>query len=50
VDGQIEECLMAKKYLPFMAENRLHVVPPCVVTEAEALEGLQILNEVLGSI
>ena len=31
--------------LPFMNFNRLHVVPPCIVTEAEAKEGLAILDE-----
>ena len=33
--------------LPFTNYNRLHVVPPCTVTEAEAKEGLAILDEVL---
>jgi taurine--2-oxoglutarate transaminase len=33
--------------MPFTNFNRLHVVPPCVVTEAEAKEGLDILDEVL---
>jgi taurine--2-oxoglutarate transaminase len=27
--------------------NRLHVVPPCTVSEAEAKEGLAILDEAL---
>jgi len=33
--------------MPFTNFNRLHVVPPCIVTEAEAKEGLDILDEVL---
>jgi taurine---2-oxoglutarate transaminase len=33
--------------MPFINFNRLHVVPPCIVTEAEAKEGLAILDEVL---
>jgi taurine---2-oxoglutarate transaminase len=33
--------------LPFTNYNRLHVVPPCTVTEAEAKEGLAILDEAL---
>jgi taurine---2-oxoglutarate transaminase len=33
--------------LTFTNFNRLHVVPPCVITEAEAKEGLAILDEVL---
>ncbi len=32
--------------LPFMNFNRLHVVPPCTVTEEEARTGLGILDEV----
>jgi taurine--2-oxoglutarate transaminase len=32
---------------PFTNMNRLHVVPPCNVSEAEAKEGLAILDEVL---
>ncbi len=31
----------------FTNYNRLHVVPPCTITEAEAKEGLAILDEVL---
>jgi taurine--2-oxoglutarate transaminase len=33
--------------LPFVNFNRLHVVPPCTVSEAEAKEGLAILDEAL---
>jgi taurine--2-oxoglutarate transaminase len=33
--------------LPFVNFNRLHVVPPCTVSDAEAKEGLAILDEVL---
>lgn len=36
--------------LPFVNFNRLHVVPPCTVTQAEAKEGLAILDEVLGAV
>ncbi|MGB7982860.1 MAG: aspartate aminotransferase family protein [Candidatus Nanopelagicales bacterium] len=32
--------------LPFMNFNRLHVVPPCTVSDTEAKEGLAILDEV----
>ena len=40
--------LKARGYLPFTNYNRLHVVPPCTVSDAEAREGLAILDEVLG--
>jgi taurine---2-oxoglutarate transaminase len=33
--------------VPFVNYNRLHVVPPCTVSEAEAKEGLAILDEAL---
>jgi taurine---2-oxoglutarate transaminase len=36
--------------LPFVNFNRLHVVPPCVVTDDEARKGLEILDEALGDI
>ena len=32
---------------PFVHFNRTHVVPPCTTTTAEALEGLEILDEAL---
>ncbi|HEX9063758.1 MAG TPA: aspartate aminotransferase family protein [Streptosporangiaceae bacterium] len=37
----------AKGMLVFTNYNRLHVVPPCTVSDAEAKEGLAILDEVL---
>lgn len=36
--------------MPFVNYNRLHVVPPCTVSETEAKEGLGILDEALGDI
>ncbi len=36
--------------LTFTNYNRLHVVPPCTITEAEGKEGLAILDEVLTSV
>ncbi|NLU68518.1 aspartate aminotransferase family protein [Streptomyces sp. HNM0574] len=32
---------------PFVNNNRTHVVPPCTITEAEAKEGLSILDQAL---
>lgn len=48
--GKLRSALLAHKLLPFMADNRLHVVPPCVVTEDEAREGLAIIDTVLGEL
>jgi taurine--2-oxoglutarate transaminase len=36
----------ARGLMPFINYNRLHVVPPCTVSESEAKEGLGILDEV----
>ena len=33
--------------LPFVNFNRLHVVPPCVITEDDARQGLAVLDEAL---
>ena len=34
--------------LPFANFNRMHVVPPCTVTDQEARDGLAILDTALG--
>jgi len=36
--------------LPFVAENRLHVVPPCIITADEARLGLAIIDRALSTI
>ena len=33
--------------LPFVNFNRLHVVPPCTLSDTEAKEGLAVLDEAL---
>jgi taurine--2-oxoglutarate transaminase len=42
----VTEC-RTRGLMPFVNYNRLHVVPPCTVTEAEAKEGMAILDEAL---
>ena len=42
----LEEC-KARGLMPFTNYNRLHVVPPCTITAAEAKEGIAILDESL---
>ena len=41
---------VSRGLLPFTNFNRLHVVPPCVVTDDEAREGLEILDQALSDI
>ncbi|WP_022887225.1 aspartate aminotransferase family protein [Glaciibacter superstes] len=48
VMGRIKSELLARNLLPFVQENRIHVVPPCVVTDAEVAEAIGIYDEVLG--
>jgi len=40
----------AKGLLTFTNYNRLHAVPPCTITDAEAKEGLAILDEVFTAV
>jgi taurine--2-oxoglutarate transaminase len=48
--GNLRTALFAAKLVPFMADNRLHVVPPCVITEDEARRGLAIIDQVLADL
>lgn len=45
--GELKKALMAAGLLPFVVENRIHVVPPCVVTADEVARALAIYDEVL---
>ena len=48
--GRIKAGALARGLLPFLADNRVHVVPPCVVTADEAATGLALLTEVLAEV
>ncbi|MGY4879452.1 aspartate aminotransferase family protein [Vreelandella aquamarina] len=47
--GQLKAALVERGLLPFMAANRIHVVPPCVITAHEAEQGLSIIDDVLAN-
>ena len=47
VMGRIKSELLERGLLPFLADNRIHVVPPCVVTADEVAEATAIYDEVL---
>lgn len=47
--GRIRAGLLERGLLPFISENRIHIVPPAVVTRAEAERGLALIDEVLAS-
>ncbi|GAA1861171.1 aspartate aminotransferase family protein [Microbacterium koreense] len=42
--------LTSRGLVPFAAENRIHVVPPCVVTEDEVARAMAIYDEALTSV
>ncbi|OHV07605.1 aspartate aminotransferase family protein [Kushneria phosphatilytica] len=46
--ADIKAALLEQGLLPFMVENRIHVVPPCIVLPEEVDQGLGILDDVLG--
>ncbi|WP_353814571.1 aspartate aminotransferase family protein [Agromyces sp. SYSU T00266] len=48
--GRIKAALVERGLLPFVAENRIHVVPPCVVTAEEVEQATAIYDEVLGTV
>ena len=43
--GEVKKALMARGLLPFTADNRIHVVPPCIVTPDEVERALAIYDE-----
>ncbi|WP_411699499.1 aspartate aminotransferase family protein [Conyzicola sp.] len=45
VIAQLKKELMARGLLPFAADNRIHVVPPCIVTPEEVARALAIYDE-----
>ncbi|CAN5491601.1 aspartate aminotransferase family protein [soil metagenome] len=47
VIGRAKKEMLARGLLPFAADNRIHAVPPCVVTDDEVAEALSIYDEVL---
>jgi taurine--2-oxoglutarate transaminase len=47
VMGEIKNALIKNGLLPFVVENRIHVVPPCIITADEVSQGLAILDSVL---
>jgi taurine--2-oxoglutarate transaminase len=48
--GTIKAALLAKGLLPFITDNRIHVVPPCTVKEQEVNQALTIYDEVFAAV
>ncbi|WP_165066752.1 aspartate aminotransferase family protein [Marisediminicola senii] len=50
VIGALKKELMSRGLLPFAADNRIHVVPPCVVTPDEVARALAIYDEAFSAV
>jgi taurine--2-oxoglutarate transaminase len=48
--GALKKDLLARGLLPFVQDNRIHVVPPCVVTDDEVAEALAIYDAALAAV
>ena len=48
--GVLTKACVSRGLLPFTNFNRMHVVPPCNISEDEALEGLAIVDEAFAEI
>ncbi len=48
--GALKAALLSRGLLPFTADNRIHVVPPCVVTDAEVERALAIYDEAFAEV
>ena len=46
--GAIKQALIDNGVLPFVVENRIHVVPPCTIGAEQIQQGLAIFDRVLG--
>ncbi|SFR03071.1 MULTISPECIES: aspartate aminotransferase family protein [unclassified Enterobacter] len=46
--AKIKTALVNAGLLPFVVENRIHVVPPCTVSAEQVQQGLAIFDRVLG--
>jgi taurine--2-oxoglutarate transaminase len=48
--GALKTELMTRGLLPFVADNRIHVVPPCTVTDADVTKALKIYDEAFAAL
>jgi taurine--2-oxoglutarate transaminase len=48
--GQVKAALLERGLLPFVQDNRIHVVPPCIVTDADVAEAMEIYDAALSAV
>lgn len=47
--GRLKAAMVERGLLPFVQDNRIHVVPPCVVTADEVAEAVAVYDDVLST-
>ncbi|KQM80948.1 aspartate aminotransferase family protein [Agromyces sp. Leaf222] len=47
--GRLKGAMVERGLLPFVQDNRIHVVPPCVVTADEVAEAVAVYDDVLST-
>ncbi len=50
VVAALKGALLERGYVPFTADNRIHVVPPLVMSDEDARRGLEILDDALAAV
>jgi len=48
--GALKKDLIGRGLLPFVQDNRIHVVPPCIVTDDDVSEAIGIYDEALAAL
>ena len=48
--GAVKRALLDRGLLPFVSDNRIHVVPPCVISRQDAERGLAIVDDALTAV
>jgi taurine--2-oxoglutarate transaminase len=48
--AELKRDLVARGLLPFVVDHWIHVVPPAVITPAEARHGLRLIDEALSAL
>jgi len=48
--GALKSGLLERGLLPFVQDNRVHVVPPCIVTVDEVAEAMAMYDDALTAI
>ncbi|SJM63819.1 aspartate aminotransferase family protein [Gulosibacter sp. 10] len=48
--GRLKSALLERGVLPFTSNNRLHVVPPCIITDEQINRGLDAVDEAIASL